>query len=115
MKTRLAALSAITLITLAGTNDATAQTFNNSWIATTPASWLVSANWSLSRLPTNSDSIFITNASPSKTVFLTSATPASSMTISNLTISAPTTPTNIVVNTLSVTAGTNLPLRILNS
>jgi T5SS/PEP-CTERM-associated repeat protein len=90
-----------------------AQAQTNSWANPSHGFWDDSESWSLGVLPTNSQSVFITNA-VSKTVTVDSYTATSypeSLTVSNLTVSAP----GGVTNTLLLdNSGLTIPLFVLN-
>jgi hypothetical protein len=99
----------VLLMTVVCPRSAQAQV--ESWSNPSGGFWDDFRNWSLGVHPTNSDTVFITNA-PSKTVTIdsfTSGTYPDSMTISDLTVLA----SGNVTNTLSLSdAGTNTPLQI---
>jgi len=84
----------------------------NSWTSTSAGQWETAGNWSAGA-PTNSHSVFITNA-PSKTVTIGSTTTnfPTTLTISNLTVSAPVGSANTL---LLDRVGLASPLRILRS
>ncbi len=85
----------------------------NSYTNTAGGKWETPANWSLDLSPTNTQSIFITNAA-NKTVTIDSTTSSnfpSTMTVNSLTLSG-----SGVVNTLLLTnTGPTPPLQVLNA
>ena len=86
----------------------------NSWSNPSGGFWYDSGYWSLSVLPTNAETVFITNA-PSKTVTIdsnTSGTYPESLTISDLTVAADAGITNTL---LLSDAGSTTPLQITDS
>src|SRR5580658_8888221 len=101
-------------ILTSGLFSGVAQAQTNSWANPSRGFWDDAESWSLGVRPTNSQSVFITNA-PSKTVTIdsyTSGTYPESMMISNLTVSAPGGGTNtLFLNN----AGLTTPLSVLNT
>src|ERR1043166_5225806 len=91
-------------------DEAEAQT-TNSWISVGDGFWESTVNWSLGRIPTNTDSVFFTNALTKIAIIRAQTTNTTSMVISNLAVAAPTGATNTVPLTK---AGTNVPFRIRN-
>jgi T5SS/PEP-CTERM-associated repeat protein len=86
----------------------------NSWANPSRGFWDDTESWSLGILPTNAQSVFITNA-PSKTVTIDSYTSGNypeSLTISNLTVSAPDGSTNTL---FLDDAGLTPPLSVINT
>lgn len=87
----------------------------NSWKTSGSGSWQSTGNWSLGVAPASNQMVFVTNTT-TKTVTIDLATTTnaggSTMTISNLTVSGPVNNTNtLFLNN----AGTNTPLRLLNT
>src|ERR1017187_6778405 len=102
----------VAIATLAIFSTVHAQT--NSWISPTRGYWDDYSKWLLNVAPSNSQSAYITN-DVSKTVTIDSFTSGvypGTMTVSNLFLSAPAG----VTNALDLSdAGTNVPLRILDT
>ncbi|HUI07587.1 MAG TPA: thrombospondin type 3 repeat-containing protein [Verrucomicrobiae bacterium] len=112
MRPTICLCAILALVSVSAPTSANAQT--NSWISPYRGYWDDGDKWSLRVAPTNSHSVYITN-DVSKTVTIdsyTSGTRPDTMTVSNLNLWAPTG----VTNTLELTdAGTNVPLRILDT
>ncbi|MGD0651918.1 MAG: thrombospondin type 3 repeat-containing protein [Verrucomicrobiia bacterium] len=115
MKTR-AALRAWLVVMVVATVAvrATGHAQTNSWISPTRGYWDDYTKWSLEIAPTNTHSVYITNAL-TKTVTIDSITSGDypdSMSVSNLSLFAPAGATNILE---LASAGTNAPLLILDT
>src|SRR5437867_10671674 len=101
------ALGFITSCNVVFTTTAVKAQTTNSWISMGAGNWHSTVNWSAGRIPTNTDSVFFTNALTKIAIISSATTGTTSMVISNLTVAAPAGATNTVTFT---TAGTNVPL-----